>query len=454
MANILAAANGNWSSTATWIGGVLPTASDSVYANGRTITIDQNIDVARLSNRPENGATGGGSFSCTTSTGVVRTINANIIEAYNYTCLFFSHSAVGTAAYVNFLGGAYATNISAGTHAALRVNQFNVNTLFTTGPCYGFAGFNSAGINSSGLAGAVHYHTGNCYGSPIQSQSAGWLLQGDTTPRHTIYLTGDLYGGSGGSGSGFVTPVTSFSNIYITGNIYSGRNFNSPGLALQNSCTFVVTGNAYALNGGPAISHAYAGGSPTLTLIGTAVGGNASGQHNSNGLFTQYTGTFYIKRAKGGSSGPGRPSDSQINPGVLVGAQTPTVFVEELEFGDRGASPIRGFVKMVSGSNNVLIGRLKSGSAKTLVDSTTFSSLLPATSDVRSGVSYNSGASVGSCIIPSASSVAKDIPVDSSVGTAFLTQANVWNYVSPISPGSVGEKLKKTATAADLVALG
>jgi len=41
-------ASGNWSNTATWEGGLLPVAGDFVSANAFTVTIDQNINVARL----------------------------------------------------------------------------------------------------------------------------------------------------------------------------------------------------------------------------------------------------------------------------------------------------------------------------------------------------------------------------------------------------------------------
>jgi hypothetical protein len=43
MATRRAIANGNWSATSTWNGGVVPTDGDTVYANGYTVTIDQAI---------------------------------------------------------------------------------------------------------------------------------------------------------------------------------------------------------------------------------------------------------------------------------------------------------------------------------------------------------------------------------------------------------------------------
>ena len=45
MATIKAAASGNWSASATWTGGVVPSLNDTVYANGFTVALDQSIDL-------------------------------------------------------------------------------------------------------------------------------------------------------------------------------------------------------------------------------------------------------------------------------------------------------------------------------------------------------------------------------------------------------------------------
>jgi hypothetical protein len=50
MALRVAVANGNWSNPAIWNNGVLPVAGDIVASNGFTVTIDQDINVDRLTN--------------------------------------------------------------------------------------------------------------------------------------------------------------------------------------------------------------------------------------------------------------------------------------------------------------------------------------------------------------------------------------------------------------------
>jgi hypothetical protein len=68
-----AVAAGNWSNTATWNGGTLPGSGDDVFADGRAVTIDQDITVLSIRTTQRSGGTAGGSFS----TSGTRTVNAN-----------------------------------------------------------------------------------------------------------------------------------------------------------------------------------------------------------------------------------------------------------------------------------------------------------------------------------------------------------------------------------------
>lgn len=54
MATKFAIASGNWSSGSTWNDGTVPLSGDTVYANGFTVTVDQNITVASLTNLTPN----------------------------------------------------------------------------------------------------------------------------------------------------------------------------------------------------------------------------------------------------------------------------------------------------------------------------------------------------------------------------------------------------------------
>jgi len=54
--------SGSWSNAAIWSGSIIPTASDDVYANNQTVTIDQDITVTSLRNSAITGVTLGGRF--------------------------------------------------------------------------------------------------------------------------------------------------------------------------------------------------------------------------------------------------------------------------------------------------------------------------------------------------------------------------------------------------------
>lgn len=114
------------------------------------------------------------------------------------------------------------------------------------------------------------------------------------------------------------------------------------------------------------------------------------------------------------------------------------VEIEQLEFGAYGQSPVSGTgIRLKKANSNVAVfNYCATAGAKTLVDAT--QGQMPAASDVRSGVSYASGALVGSCAVPSPSSTAFGVPVDAAFGTAVLTPEAVWGAATrTITGGTV-----------------
>jgi hypothetical protein len=123
--------------------------------------------------------------------------------------------------------------------------------------------------------------------------------------------------------------------------------------------------------------------------------------------------------------------------------------VEEIEFGQYGMSPVIGGgfrLKKVS-TNAAVFNYVDAGSAKTLVDATT--GQMPAVTDVRTGVSYASGALIGTCAVPPAASVGFGVPVDATTGTAAITPASVWDHLlSAITTSdTIGKLLKDNIDA-------
>ncbi|MCR9295577.1 MAG: hypothetical protein NXI32_22905 [bacterium] len=243
MATRWAVASGNWSNPAIWNGGTLPQPGDSVHANTFTVTIDQNIDVALLSN--ENGGKSapydpGGTFTVGLS---APTLDAGEVRSGSATCLTISgrHN-------VDLVANIYGPSQDSGGLPTVKISGgWNVNI---TGNCYGTVnrpalehdarGGKLIGNVFGATSGSVAFGNviaveiadgvtmiGNSQGGSIDNAIAVEILQG-------AYQRGNATGGSAISSIG--TRV--FNGGMFEGNVYRGAGLSS-GLLLDGGFAWV-----------------------------------------------------------------------------------------------------------------------------------------------------------------------------------------------------------------------
>lgn len=278
MAIINAAANGLWSSAATWPGGVFPTAADDVFANNRTIYIDQNIDVLSLNTTAGAGGVAGGRFYVNQGN---FTINAaNIIQAGSTFCVTVTGTGTRTLS-SNFFRASDTTNTTAavliqGTATALP----NVIT-------YGNAvGGTAAGVGATShpagitVDGGMLTHYGFISGGNVISRSSGLKLY--QTATNTVPITAIIYsnvkGGPQSTCTGIISEI-------------------SPATTTLSACLVNIYGN---LSGGDSLLNAttnnsglYHNSSLTINISGDLVGG-AGNSYNNGGVIVVGAGTINV----------------------------------------------------------------------------------------------------------------------------------------------------------------
>lgn len=190
MAVRYAVATGNWSAVETWDGGAsLPGVGDDVYANGFDVSIDQDIEVNKISTEVCPITSVGGGRFYTIKSGDFYLIG-NIVAGLSG-CLD------------------YGTGLSTSSR------------LYLIGNVYGGTLSNAYGIYLSSIAYS---------NSPVQQP----------------IIIGNLYGGSGALSSAIVSRADREFTLVLTGNIYAGT--GAIGVNIASGSTYVsrITGNVYA----------------------------------------------------------------------------------------------------------------------------------------------------------------------------------------------------------------
>jgi hypothetical protein len=377
MALRYAVATGNWSNTATWDGGTLPTSADDVYSNNFTVTIDQNITVLSLQNIAGSPAVAGGKFLLTNGI-TVNTTGTGLVA--------------GSATLIEF-------NLASPNVATVKYTLLNATT----------SNSNNGAILLSGTG------TLNCTGN---FQGSGAVISiFKISSNGTLNLVGNCLSYSMNSGNAIsITAISATLNW--TGNMPSDyRN--------QNNWGFIA---------GPGNVVAGVRTTSTINVIGNLTNSDTSGQ--GAGILTDgicnITGTitpisqlsFYTGVINGGAGSSISVigiinSNSNRNLAIsTLGALTVSGQINCINQG----FPISAtrFMLANSSSTQITFQTDSSGINKTLYEPGT-SLGNPAITDVRNGVTYASGSLTGTLIVPPSGSVALGVPVGNTVGTAMIS---------------------------------
>jgi hypothetical protein len=353
--------------------------------------------------------------------------NADVLMANSFTITVNVSATVAQVRNDTTGGATVSGSFSLAEGVTLTANSFtgntNVSCISITGSVSASLVGNVAATQSAVVNGAGLNHTstgtltvtGNINASTTSGGQANHGVFFNQAGLGALIVTGNVTGGAQGSGSG------------------------TTGICLNNAGTVTVTGN---VTGG---THSTGAGitnaNGTITINGQCRGGTqASGVVNSS------TGTIRATRAVGNAYGPGNTAGLAAAPGASnVGVGV--IEIEQLEYGTFGQSPTSGTgIRLKKASSNVAVfNYCDTAGAKTLIDATTYAAM-PAASDVRSGVSYASGALTGTCAVPAAGSVSLGVAVDNTTGAAFVTGSDIATAVWGAATRTITGGLVDTAT--------
>lgn len=404
MAVRYAVATGNWSDTAIWNGGTLPTSADDVFSNNFTVTIDQDITVLSLRNTAQSPAVAGGGFVVSSSVTIILTGVSALVGVGNFHVLTWD-GGLGVETNINanniivFNSSFVALHITGA--GVLNINSDISHTLFN---------------NPS----TVVLVSGNC----------------------TLNVVGSLIAQAAGSSSsgGSIFRITSTATVNFTGD-FQGTGF-SPGFRINSTAIVNITGNSTNINTQNAVGYkVVCTDSATINVVGNIIGRFFQG--TSSNHFLKIIGSIesvnqacietQSVNAINIFTGPFICSETGIFPLIVLRMHYFRTLNSFFEFRDEttnGALPP---------STPAPATRLVS--PDTVVDA-------PEPANVRDGISYALGTFTGTLKVPSPNSVAVGVPTDNTLGNAVLTPQAVWDYATAnlTDANSIGARLKNVST--------
>jgi hypothetical protein len=252
---------------------------------------------------------------------------------------------------------------------------------------------------------SVNAGGGFTYGAGCNTVIANLIAGTSICLTHSLTTTKTLIGNSTGGQSANAHGTLSNGNggLIFVGNMTGGSALAAEGIRNGNG-TVLATGSA---TGGSGTSSAGGAnqGAGTFIIIGAATGG--TGTAGNVGASNASSGTMFVDTA----------ISSSIAAGVSCTSSSGVTVVKTAQSSQQGVVPISGFVFFDSTVPNSITVRRNNNTDLTLVDSSIGN---PIESDVRSGITYASGALTGTLNVPPASAVAVGVPVDNTNGTAMI----------------------------------
>jgi len=412
-------ANGNWSNAANWNGGTKPVAGDDVFADGRTLNVDESFTVATLRTTQRTGGTVGGTFDFNTA-GVTGTVTSSSPLVPGATNMVQVTATTGTVTIS--LGGNVAPR--AASNDVLILYSGNCNLILTGTNFNGLAGTanNTACINKTS-AGLITI-TGNVNGGNAGGNTGAQAL---VSINGNTVIIGNVTGGIG-SGGGHRGVNQSAGTLTITGNVTGGQ-----GAATNQGVLF--SGTSLTVNGTLLVGTASVGietSAPINNIIGNVTAGTLAGIASSSANIVNVTGTATASSSSEAvrmtnANGQVYLNGNMVNNNGKMAIYAPIVWL------DRTGTTTASF--FTSG-----------GVARTLYSEDTVPNT-PAANNVRSGTIYGAGSTlVGTVVMPTAANVRNGVVYDNgTTGTALFTTSQLLTEISS-SSDAVAVRIRNCAT--------
>ena len=396
MANVKAVASGNWSNTATWDGGVLPTVNDDVFSNTFTVTIDGTFEVLSITNAAATGITAGGSFTFANGGDLTCTAGDGVKPA-GATVLTFT--------------------LASGNSATLRANVVRTTTN------NGILSITCSGTGTFNIVGNLILTQSSFFSTVLLSISAN----------ATINHIGNIEHNSNADTQGLVN-ITSTCTYNHTGNVKGGDGFNNRyairNIGASQILTYNGTGNHIA-SAAPTILTSQAS---FINIVGNVTGQSAVECISitpSVGVVTTVDINGII------TAGANRPA--------IVGILATLVKVQGTVINQGTYNAI--YAGQITLEGNIAYWQYRNALNNTSTNLYTVGALnYPDELDVRDGIDYGASLELtGTLAVPTADNVRKGVPIDDTVGTADLTAEDFLTAIEE-STLDIAERLRNVAT--------